>query len=112
MTRLVADSGWSMTGGAAQVGRVGSTVAIRSWASWRAWSRSVSCVKISSMDESWGTDEDRISSSPGMPLSASSSGTVTSCSTSAAERPRQAVWICTGAARTRGRRPPGWPGAG
>ena len=30
MTRLVEDSGWSITGGAAQVGRVGMTVAIRS----------------------------------------------------------------------------------
>ena len=30
MTRLVADSGGSMTGGPAQVGRVGATVGIRS----------------------------------------------------------------------------------
>src|SRR4030095_9429027 len=95
MTRLVADSGCSMTGGLAQVGRVGSTPAMRSWTSCRACSRSVPILKISSIDDSWGTDWERMTSSPGMTLSGSSSGTVTSCSTSAADSPRQAVWTCT-----------------
>ena len=36
MTRLVAESGCIMNGGAAQVGSVGATVARRSWTSWRA----------------------------------------------------------------------------
>ena len=44
---------------------------------------------------SWGTDWERMVSTPGMPLSASSSGTLTSSSTSEALRPRHAVWIVT-----------------
>ena len=49
MTRLVADSGCSMTGGAAQVGSVFCTVAMRSWTSWRSCIWSVPSLKISSM---------------------------------------------------------------
>ena len=79
MTRLVADSGCSMTGGAAQVGSVGVTVASRSWTSWRACSRSVPGLKISSID---GQLRHRLRAhdrrGPAMPLSACSSGTVTS----------------------------------
>ena len=41
MTRLVADSGWSMTGGAAHVGSDGVIWASRSATSWRARARSV-----------------------------------------------------------------------
>ena len=41
ITRLVADSGCSITGGAAQVGSAAVTEAIRSETSWRALSRSV-----------------------------------------------------------------------
>jgi hypothetical protein len=52
-------------------------------------------LKISTIDDSCGTDFDRITSTPGTPLSAFSSGTVTSCSTSAGESPRQIVWIST-----------------
>ena len=36
-----------------------------------------------------------MSSRPWIPFSACSSGTVTSCSTSEVDRPRQAVWIST-----------------
>ena len=56
MTRLVVESGWRMTGGAAQVGSVGTTVARRSWTTCRAWMRSVPRSKISSTDESCGTE--------------------------------------------------------
>ena len=48
MTRLVADSGCIMIGGAAQVGNVFCTVAIRSWTSCRACISSVPRLKISS----------------------------------------------------------------
>src|SRR5919204_5511309 len=47
------------------------------------------------MDDSCGIDFDRMKSSPGIPCSACSSGTVTRLSTSAAESPRQIVWIST-----------------
>ena len=52
MTRLVDDSGCSMTGGAAQVGSVGVTAAMRSCTSCRALSRSVPGSKISTIDDS------------------------------------------------------------
>ena len=48
MTRLVAESGCIMMGGAAQVGSVFCTVAIRSWTSCRACIVSVPRLKISS----------------------------------------------------------------
>src|SRR5690242_13712085 len=91
ITRLVADTGWSMTGGAAQVGIVGITVWTRSDTSCRACNRSVPCLKRSSIEESWAIDLDRSVSRPGTPLSAASSGTVTRDSTSAADRPRHGV---------------------
>jgi hypothetical protein len=93
MTRLVADRGCSITGGLAQVGRVGVTVARRSATSWRALMRSVPRSKISWICESCSTDLERSTSRPGNPLRVSSSGVVTSASTSEAERPRQGVWI-------------------
>ena len=95
MTRLVVESGWRMTGGAAQVGSVGSTVASRSWTTCRAWIRSVPRSKIISTDESCGTDAERISSRRATPLSACSSGTVTSSSVSSEESPTQMVWTST-----------------
>ncbi len=95
MTRLVAETGGSITGGAAHVGRLPCTVASRSCTSWRASCAPVPCLKISSIDESWGTDLERMSSSPLTPFSACSRGTVTRDSTSEVERPRQAVWIST-----------------
>ena len=52
MTRLVADNGWSIIGGAAQVGSDGVTAVTRSWTSWRARRRSVPGLKIISIDDS------------------------------------------------------------
>ncbi len=95
MTRLVEDKGCSISGGAAHVGSVGVTVAIRSDTSCRAVSRSVPFSNSSTIEESWGTDLDRMWWRPSMPLNASSIGTDTSSSTSAAVSPRQAVWTST-----------------
>ena len=95
MARPVADTGASMIGGAAQVGRLGDTVASRSWTSCRASSRSVPCLNSTSIDDNCGTDLDRRSSRPWMPFSDTSIGTVTSCSTSEVDSPTQAVWIST-----------------
>jgi len=67
MTRLVDETGWSMTGGAAQVGSVGTTDSIRSDTSCRACSRSVPGLKRSSMEESWAIDLDRSRVDPGYP---------------------------------------------
>ncbi len=50
---------------------------------------------MSVIEESCGTELERITSSPGKPLSWCSRGTVTSSSTSAAERPSVGVWIST-----------------
>ncbi|GAP60234.1 hypothetical protein AHiyo1_37140 [Arthrobacter sp. Hiyo1] len=84
-----------MTGGAAHVGRADVTAAIRSETTWRAFSKSVPCLKMSTIEDSCGTDLERSSSRPGMPLREASIGTLTSSSTSCAVRPRQAVWIST-----------------
>ena len=75
MTRLVAESGWIMNGGLAQVGSVGrDDVAMRSCTTCRASRRSVPRSKIISICESCGTDFDRITSRSGTPLSDCSSG--------------------------------------
>src|SRR5688572_19132949 len=95
ITRLVAESGCSITGAFAQLGKVGEAIANRSCTSWRAIIRSVPRSKISTISESCGADLDRISSRFGSPLSDCSSGMVISSSTSAAERPSAAVWIST-----------------
>src|SRR5919204_4608597 len=95
MIRLVDDSGGIMNGGLAQLGSVGVTCATRSCTSWRARSSSVPCLKISRIEESWATDLERMSRSPGRPLSCSSIGIVTSSSTSFEELPSATVWIST-----------------
>ncbi len=95
MTRLVADSGASIIGGPAQVGRVAETADMRSATTWRACIRSLPGLKISWIDETWGADFERRMSRPSTPLSACSSGTVTSDSTSSADIPRAGVWIST-----------------
>ena len=94
-TRLVDESGGMIDGGTAQLGSVGVTVAIRSCTSWRASSKSVPRSKMSVIEESCGTELERITSRCGTPLSWCSSGTVTNSSTSAAERPSVGVWIST-----------------
>src|SRR5207245_778034 len=95
MTRLVDDSGWIMTGGPAQLGSWATVSAIRSPTHWRAWRTFVPGLKIISIDESCGTDFDRMTSRPGTPLRASSSGTVTRDSTSDGDSPRDGVWTST-----------------
>ena len=91
ITLLVAESGCMMSGGVDQLGSVGVTEVSRSCTSWRANNRSVPRSKISSIDESCGTDLDRTTSRPGMPVSTCSIGTVTSSSTSDDVSPRDAV---------------------
>ena len=95
MIRLVAETGGIITGGAAQVGSVGATVLRCSWTSWRAVRKSAPRLNRSVMCESCGTDSERMTSTPGTPFMASSSGTVTSSSTSEADRPRHAVCSST-----------------
>src|SRR5579859_2141474 len=95
MMRLVADLGGMMVGGAAQFGRVGRTMANFSCTSSRARKTSVPSLKIIWISESWDTDWERITSRPATPFSACSSGVVTTCSTSAGDRPTHSVWIST-----------------
>src|SRR4051812_18345460 len=95
ITLRVAETGGIITGGAAHVGRLGVTIRTRSETNWRASRRSVPGLKSSWMDDKSATDLDRIVSRLGTPLSASSSGMVTSDSTSVDERPRLIVWIST-----------------
>ena len=95
MTRLVDDSGWIITGGVPTCGSACAWVSC-SCTICRACRMSVPGSKIMSIVDSPVTDSERICSSHGTPLSRScSSGTVISCSTSAADSPRASVWICT-----------------
>ena len=84
-----------MNGGLAHVGSCGVTIEMRSATSWRAFNKSVPGSNSSTICEYCGTDFDRIRSRPGAPLSASSSGTVTSSSTSPAVRPSDGVCTST-----------------
>ncbi|MDQ0820933.1 hypothetical protein QFZ69_001812 [Arthrobacter sp. V1I7] len=94
-TRLVEDIGCMRSGGVETLGRACACV-IRSATSWRARRRSVPGSKTSSIDDSPGTDFDRISSSHATPLRRSASiGEVMSCSISTADRPKASVWIST-----------------
>ena len=95
ITRLVDESGCSMIGGAAHVGRFGATLCNRSCTSCRERIRSVPGSKMSSICESWPTDLERSTSSAGMPASACSRGTVTRVSVSSGVSPRVTVWIST-----------------
>src|ERR671914_1945924 len=95
MIRLVDDSGGIMKGGLAQVGRVGAAAVRRSCTNCRDWYRSTSLLKMSWICERSATDLERISSSPGIPFSWSSSGTVISSSTCSEELPIAMVWIST-----------------
>jgi hypothetical protein len=94
-TRAVVDAGGMMTGGAAHVGSDGVSAVTRSATSCLACRMSVPGSNCSSMDDNCGTDLERTRCSPSRPLSDCSSGTLTSCSTSAAFRPLQIVWIST-----------------
>ncbi len=96
MTLLVDDRGWSMTGAFETFGIPPGAWISRSCTSCRARRTSVPGSKMSSIRDSPGSDSERICSSHATPLSRScSSGTVTSCSTSAAESPRASVWMST-----------------
>src|ERR671916_1008710 len=95
MTRAVEDSGGIMKGGLAQVGRVGAAAVRRSCTNCRDSYRSTSLLKMSWICERSATDLERISSSPGIPFSWSSSGTVISSSTCSEELPIAMVWIST-----------------
>src|ERR687890_696347 len=94
-TRAVDDSGGIMKGGLAQVGKVGAATVRRSCTNCRDWYRSTSLLKMSWICERSATDLERISSSPGIPFSWSSSGTVISSSTCSEELPIAMVWIST-----------------
>ena len=89
--RLVEDSGGNTTGGAAHLGIVGVTIAMRSSTICRARSRSVPRLNSNLTDDSWETDLERRTSRLGNPASACSIGTVTRLSTSTALSPRQIV---------------------
>jgi len=89
--RLVEDSGGNTTGGAAHLGIVGVTIAMRSSTICRARSRSVPRLNSNLTDDSWETDLERRTSRLGNPASACSIGTVTRRSTSTALSPRQIV---------------------
>jgi hypothetical protein len=110
IARPVAETGASITGGAAQVGSVTATAVMRSSTSCLARSMSTSESKMSSTDDSCGTDLDRRSSRPSTPLKACSRGTVTNCSTSEVDSPRQAVWTITRGGANSGKTSTRWSG--
>jgi hypothetical protein len=92
ITRLVAESGWSMTGGvSAEAGRLAVAITRRSCTSWRAWRRSVPRLNWSTICESPFTDLERMTSSSGVPMSTSSIGLVIRSSTSADDMPWPSV---------------------
>src|SRR5919112_5382486 len=95
MIRLVEERGGIIQGGLAQVGKLGEASVRRSCTNCRASYRSVSLLKMSWICERSATDLERISSSPGIPFSSSSSGTVISSSTCCEELPIAMVWIST-----------------
>src|SRR6185295_16470043 len=85
-----------MTGGL-ETFLVGKPLAcvMRSWTNARARMMSVPGSKMSRMDDRPVTDCERMVLSHGTPCNSSSMGTVTSDSTSAADRPSDSVWIST-----------------
>src|SRR5688572_33354951 len=95
MARLVDERGAIIVGGIAQVGKVLYTAARRSCTNCRARITSVPGLKIMTMSDRSVTDLERMTSNPGVPLRACSSGTVINSSTAAAERPTERVWTST-----------------
>src|SRR5918994_408912 len=95
MTRAVDENGGIRKGGLAQVGNAGAAAVRRSCTNCRDSYRSTSLLKMSWICERSATDLERISSSPGIPFSWSSSGTVISSSTCSEELPIARVWIST-----------------
>ena len=95
MTRLVDDSGWSMTGGPMPTGSRVAASWRRSCTSWRAWTISVPCLKMRTIEDIAITVLDLMVSISGVALSVSSMGTVISSSTSWVVIPMPSVWIST-----------------
>src|ERR671912_2541349 len=95
ITRAVDENGGIRKGGLAQVGNSGAAAVRRSCTNCRDSYRSTSLLKMSWICERSATDLERISSSPGIPFSWSSSGTVISSSTCCEELPIARVWIST-----------------
>ena len=93
ITRLVDETGWIICGALPTVGKACGCER-RSETSWRARRMSVPRSNSSVIEDSPGIESERIVSTPLTPLRRScSSGTVMSCSTSAAESPSASV--CT-----------------
>ena len=90
---LVVETGCTIVGGLDTFGKMNAEFS-RSCTSWRAWYRSVPGAKCSSMSDSPGIESEVMSVVPRMPDKRFfSSGTVTSSSTSGADRPSAS--ICT-----------------
>ena len=95
MNRFSDERGWSITGALATLGRACDCVS-RSATTCRALKMSVPGSKIITIDERPASDCERISSRNATPWSRSaSSGTVTSSSTSSADRPSASVCTST-----------------
>ena len=95
ITRLVDDTGWIICGALPTLGNACGCDR-RSDTSWRARRMSVPRSKSIVIDDRPGTESERIVSTPLTPLSRScSSGTVRSCSISAADKPSASVWTWT-----------------
>ena len=95
MTRFALETGCSICGGLETVG-IACGCDRRSLTSWRARRMSVPRSKVSTIEDRPGTESERIVSTPLTPLSRScSSGTVSSDSTSVADRPRLSVCTST-----------------
>jgi hypothetical protein len=95
MTRLVDDSGWSMTGGPMPTGSRVAASWRRSCTSWRAWTISVPCLKMRTIEDIAITVLDLMVAISGVALSVSSMGTVINSSTSWVVIPMPSVWIST-----------------
>ena len=113
MTRFVDDSGCSICGGFETFGSACACVS-RSATTCRARKMSVPGSKTRRIRDRPGTDSERMSSRKATPLSRScSSGTVISCSTSAADNPSASVWTSTVGGTNSGRTSTGiclsWP---
>src|SRR5207245_1995026 len=90
-TRLVDESGDSITGGRATVGNRLAAKAKRSCTSCLARMRSVPSWKIKTIEDKPSTDLERMTFIQGVPLSAFSNGMLIRLSTSSVERPGASV---------------------
>ena len=95
MVRLVEDSGWIMNGGAAHRGRLGVTSPTPFGDELAGAQQVGALIERSSIFDRSDTDLERMTSRPGMPAMDCSNGTVTSSSTSVAERPRHGTCTST-----------------